>query len=39
VTIDPFLFDGPAWPSPFFDGPHMGRAKTDRAGPFATPTF
>ena len=37
MIIDPFLFDGPARPDPFFDGPHTGRAKTGRAGPFATP--
>jgi len=37
VIIDPFLFDGPGQPGPFFDGSHTGRAKTGRAGPFATP--
>jgi len=39
VIIGPFLFDGLARPGPFFDGPHTGRAKTGRAGPFATPTY
>jgi len=39
VTIGPFLFDGPARPGPFFDGPHTGRAKTSWAGPFATPNI
>jgi len=33
VIIGPFLFDEPARPGPFFDGPHTGRA-----GPFATPS-
>jgi len=39
VIIGPFLFDGLARPGPFFDGPHTGRAKTGRDGPFATPNF
>jgi len=39
VNIGPFLFDGPARPDPFFDGPHTGRAKTGRTDPFATPKF
>jgi len=38
MTIGPFLFDGPAQPSPFFDRPQTGRAKTGRASPFATPS-
>jgi len=37
VTIGPFLFDEPARPGPFFDGPHTSRAKTGRTDPFATP--
>jgi len=39
VIIGPFLFDGLARPGPFFDGPRMGRVKTGRAGPFATPSL